>query len=283
MDTAASPPAAVVDSTDGSKIAVHDLGGHGRPLLWAHATGFHGRVWRAAAAKFPDRRNLAIDFRGYGDSTSPPPEELDWRGFGDDVTAVVEHFGIEDVQAVGHSKGGAALLMAAIAQPSAFDRLVVFEPIVFPPFDRAPGEEPDNVLAAVTRHRRERFDSYEEAIERFAAKPPLGSLRRDVLEDYVRFGFRPDGDGVVLKASRDHEARTYELGSEHPTFSHLGDIEARVLVAFSGDGDMPAQIAPQIADALRHATLRSFDDWSHFGPLEDPDTFATVVREFLDS
>lgn len=279
---ASSTPDAVIKSTDGASIAVHDLGGQGRPLLWAHATGFHGRVWRAAAAEFPDRRNLAIDFRGYGDSTSPPPEDLDWKGFGDDVIAVVDHYDLHDLQAVGHSKGGAALLMAAIARPDEFDRLVVFEPIVFPPLEDERSETSDNVLASVTKHRRERFDSYEDAIERFSAKPPLGSLRADVLADYVHFGFRPDGDGIVLKASRDHEARTYELGSSHPTFANLDQVTADVLIATGGDGGMPAQIAPLVAERLTKVTERVFAELTHFGPLEDPTGFAAVVREFLD-
>lgn len=281
MDASATPPRSVtVPSTDGVFLAVHDLGGEGRPLLWAHATGFHGRVWRSAAAHFPDRRNLALDFRGYGDSTAPPPEELDWLGFGDDVLAVIDHFDLTDVQAVGHSKGGAALLMAAVARPDAFDRLAVYEPIVFPPMDGPPGE---NHLAAVTRHRRVRFDSYEDAIERFGSKPPLGSLHPDVLDDYVRFGFRTDGDGVVLKADREHEARTYELGSTHPTFAKLPEADMPVLVMAGADGGAPAQIAPLVAAKLPRATEQVFGDLGHFGPLEDPERFAGVVREFLDA
>ena len=278
-----------VPSSAGVQLAVHDLGGpaDGRPLLLCHATGFHGRVWRALAEELPERHCLAPDFRGFGDSTPPADLDFDWRGFGDDVLAVVDHFELSDVQAVGHSKGGAALLLAELARPGTFDRLVLFEPIVFPaggeglPVLPQPGSNP---MAETARRRRDTFESFEATIERFASKRPLGSLRRDVLEDYVRHGFRPTDDGrVTLKADKEHEARTYEHSHGHGGFERLGEVTCPVLVAHGSDGDLPGLIAPMVAEALPAAELRPFPELGHFGPLEDPPAFAAVVRDFLDS
>ncbi len=273
-----------VPSTDGVELAVHELSDDrsGRPLLLCHATGFHGRVWRALADELPDRRCIALDFRGYGDSTEQIGE-LRWDGFGEDVLAVVEHLGLTDVQAVGHSKGGAALLLAEIARPATFDRMVCFEPIVFPP--RPPGMLPpgENPLATVTRRRREHFDSYEDAIDRFGSKPPLDSLRPDVLDDYVRHGFRPvETGGITLNARREHEASTYDAGPGHNAFEHLSEVACPVLVAHGGDGGFPALAAPMIADALPLGSLADMSELGHFGPLEDPVAFGDVVRGFLD-
>ena len=276
-----------VPSSAGVQVAVHDLGGDpdGRPLLLCHATGFHGMVWRAVAAELPHRRSLALDFRGFGDSSAPAGLDFDWRGFADDVLAVVDHFGLTDVQAVGHSKGGAALLLAELARPGTFDRLVLFEPIVFPSGGEGlpRPEGGGNPMAETARRRRDTFDSFEAAIERFATKRPLGALRPDVLEDYVRHGFRPTDDGrVALKADKEHEALTYEHSHGHGGFDRLGEIACPVLVAHGSDGDLPAMVAPMVAAALPGAELRPFPDLGHFGPLEDPVAFAAVVREFLD-
>lgn len=284
-----------VPSTGGVVLAVHDLGGDGPPLLACHATGFHARVWDGVAAELPGRRCLAVDFRGFGDSTAPPDGNFDWAGFGDDVLAVVDHFDLTDVQAVGHSKGGAALLLAELARPGTFDRLVCYEPIVFPasgeglaPEARPPATGPEersgggNFLAEIARHRRQTFDSFEAAIERFSAKPPLGSLRPDVLEAYVRHGFRPTDDGrIALKADRENEARTYEMGPRHGAFERLHEVRCPVLVAHGSDGDGPAVLAPLIAERLPRGEVRSFPTLGHFGPLEDPAAFAAVVRDFL--
>lgn len=275
-----------VPSSKGVELAVHELGGDGPPLLLCHATGFHARVWDGVAAEFPDRRCVALDFRGFGDSTAPTDGDFDWDGFGDDVLAVVDHLGLTGVQAIGHSKGGAALLIAELARPGTFERLVCFEPIVFPGSADdlpPPTEDGENGLAESARRRRDRFDSYEAAIERFGSRPPFGALRPDVLEAYVRHGFRPTEDGeITLKAHREHEARTYEMGSQHRTFEQLDRIDCPVLVAHGADGGLPAVIAPMIAERLPHGEVRAFPDLGHFGPLEDPVVVAAAAREFLD-
>lgn len=271
-----------VDSTDGVRLAVHELGDprpDARPVLLCHATGFHGRVWRALADALPDRRCIALDFRGFGDSTEPDGP-VDWHGFADDVLAVVDALELGPVQAVGHSKGGAAILLAEQARPGTVEAAVCFEPIVFPPFEGEPGPNP---LAEVTRHRREEFASFDEAVERFSSKPPLGSLRPDVLEDYVRFGFAEQTDGTVrLKARREHEAATYEAGPNHGGFRRLREVTCPVLVVHGGDGQAPAGIAPLIAAELPEGELLAAPERGHFGPLEDPAWFAAVVRGFLD-
>jgi len=270
-----------VESTDGVRLAVHELGDpapDARPLLLCHATGFHGRVWRALAEALPERRCIALDFRGYGDSTEPDGP-LDWHGFADDVLAVVDALGLGPVEAVGHSKGGAAILLAEQARPGTIERAVCFEPIVFPPVE---GERPPNHLAEITKKRREVFRSYEEAIANYASKPPLGALRPDVLEDYVRHGFAEQPDGTVrLKARREHEAATYETGAGHDGFRHLREVTCPVLVVHGGDEEGPAQVAPLVAAELPAGELLAAPERHHFGPLEDPAWFADVVRGFL--
>ena len=182
---------------------------------------------------------------------------------------------------MGHSKGGAAILLAEQARPGTIERAVCFEPIVFPPAEGEPGP---NHLAQITRKRREVFDSFDDAIANFASKPPLGSLRADVLEDYVRHGFVEQADGTVrLKARREHEAAAYDMGARHGGFLHLREVRCPVLVVHGGDGQAPAQIAPLVAAELPAGELRAAPERGHFGPLEDPVWFAGLVRGFLDA
>ena len=266
----------LLDSTHGARLALHDLGGEGPPVLWCHATGFHGRCYRPVADAVPGRHHWAIDFRGFGDSTEGDalPE---WARFGEDVLAVVDHLGLSGADAVGHSKGGAALLMAELARPGTFARLFCFEPIVFPSPDAMPAG--GNPLADAARRRRPWFDSAEAAIERYGAKPPLDALDPRCLERYVVDGTEVRDDGRAwLKATPAWEAATFEH-SLHDTFTRLGEVATTVVVGASGDGFGPALVAPAVAEALPHGSLRSFPDLGHFGPLEDPDGVGAAIAE----
>ena len=268
-----------VEVEPGTTLVVHELGGSGEPLLLCHATGFHGRVWAPLAHHLADRRCLAVDFRGFGDSTPPTEAVYDWQQLGDDVLAVIEALDLDGVEAVGHSMGGAALLIAALTRPGALSQLFVFEPIIMPgggPANRGP-----NPLADGARRRRSSFPSVDAAIERYREKATLGTLDPACLREYVEHGFRTLEDGTIeLKATGEHEARHYESGGAHATFDRLGEIEIPVTVAWGDDGH-PATFAPLVADALPHGAGLHMSDLGHFGPLEDPRRMATAIETAL--
>jgi pimeloyl-ACP methyl ester carboxylesterase len=279
-----------VDSTDGVRVALHDLGGHGPPLLLAHATGFCGRVWEPVAARLADRfRCWAPDLRGHGDAVLPDGHDMSWDGFAADVQAVVDHLasiGQPVGVAAGHSKGGAALLLAEEARPGTFRALYCYEPVVFPR-DVAPPDDvrpAGNPLAEGARRRRDRFANREEAVANFAAKPPLSVLHADALAAYVDHGFSEGPDGsVVLKCRPENEARTYEMGGQHRAYDHLAEVGIPVTIACGErDGDHgPGLMAPRIAARLPRGRLRLEAGLGHFGPLEDPPRVAEEIAAAL--
>lgn len=270
-----------VPSTDGVTVAVHDLGGDGPPLLLCHATGFHGRVWQPVATHLP-YRCLAPDLRGHGDSQISAELGIDWNGFGDDVLAVIDAFDLTEVFAAGHSKGGAALVLAEQARPGTFRSLYLFEPIIFPRLPSGPVSG-NNPLADAARRRRPTFASLDAAYENYASKPPLNALHPDALRAYVDHGFalRPDGS-VLLKCRPDIEAATFEMGLHHRGFERLGEVRCPVTVARGAvTGLGPASIAEPIVASLPRATLEEHPDLGHFGPLEDPATIASCIERAL--
>ena len=105
----------MIESTDGVRVALHDLGGRGRPLLFLHATGFHGRCYQQIADQLADDfRVFAPDLLGHGDSHTPDMA-LPWRGMADDVEAVLDHLALDEpVWAGGHSMGGATVMALSL-------------------------------------------------------------------------------------------------------------------------------------------------------------------------
>ncbi|MEP7204043.1 MAG: alpha/beta hydrolase [Ilumatobacteraceae bacterium] len=274
-----------VTSTDGVEVAVYDLAGRddaGAELLISHATGFHGNCYAPfAEALAPQFHSIGFDYRGHGDTPQPPHIDVDWNRYTDDVEAVALSL-TRPLPAFGHSMGGACLLMAAYRHPRMFSRLVIFEPVVFPPVE-SPGDDGPPELAGSARRRRTTFDSFDTALANFAAKPPLSAFTPAALEAYVRHGFSEGDDGQVhLKCLPELEATTYEMSRGHHAWDLLPQIEIPVLVVCGLPApDSPAQHSRAVADHLPNGTYLQLDELDHFGPMTHPEMLAELVAPAL--
>lgn len=270
-----------VASTDGVEVAGYDLGGDGPDVLCAHATGFCAGVWGPMAAGL-EGHVRAVDLRGHGRTALPPGVGMAWSGTAADVLAVVDGRGLRRPVGLGHSMGGASLLLAEAARPGTFAGLWLFEPIVFPPSFRE-GSGGPNPLVEGARRRRPTFPSAEDAVAHYASKPPLDQLRADALEAYVRHGFEelPDGS-VTLRCRPEVEAATFEMGPQHEGWDLLGRIGCPVTVVRGhADAGPPAGLAPAIVERLPHGRLEEHPELGHFGPLEDPDVMAVSANSVI--
>lgn len=272
MPTAATP--------DGVSVAYTDLGGAGPALLFAHATGFHGHVWRPVTDRLVDTfRAVIFDERGHGD-TAPAASGQSWIGFADDALAVIDAAGLDRPFGVGHSAGGAALLLAELLRPGTFAGLWLFEAIL-PPAVPAGFPSRANPLAGGARRRREVFPSKQAAYENYAGKPPFSALDPAALRAYVDHGFDDLDDGTVrLKCRGEIEASTYEMATEHGAAARLGEISCPVVLASGGRTDTPfgPDLMERLVADLPHGTTEPFADLGHFGPLQDPELVAASIR-----
>lgn len=254
-------------------------------LLVAHANGFHGACYRAfAQALDANVRVFALDFRGHGESAAPT--ELDgfaWSGMTEDASTAIDYLttlGLERIHGFGHSIGGAALIDLERRRPGTFATLFAFEPVMAP----IGAYDPDSPLTRSAEGRLRGFPSKADALMRYAARPPLGWFRADVLFDYVTNGFTDQPDGtVVLKCLPENEAEIYRRAGQTVHLDIATEIESVVIIGRSGDGGLPAQLAEPIVAKLSQGQLLDFPDITHFGPLQDPVTVAKAMREIIDS
>jgi len=275
--------ASLITSIDGVTIAMHDFGGTGSPVLLSHATGFHGHCWEPVAHALNSQHHVvALDHRGYGDAETVDPTTMTWDQYGLDALAAARHLYAqhnEPIIGIGHSMGGASLLMAAHSEPHLFKALFVFEPIVFPPPVPDAGERPGSPLPAGARKRRSRFPSFEAAIDNFAAKPPMASFNAEAREAYVRHGFKPTAEGdIELKCLPEHEARTYETGGTSGAWDSLPAITTPVWVLSGAIAPFqPSTFAITVAERIPGSTYVRWDEVGHFGPLEKPELIVQYV------
>ena len=270
-------------AVDGVDVVVHDLGGRGPLLLFAHAAGFHGRVWAPLTEHLTDRfRCVAFDARGHGESGPPLTPAFCWHELALDVLAVVEALGVERPFGVGHSSGGTALLLAEQHRPGTFAGLYCFEPVIVPA-DPPLGRDPDNWLAAAARRRRDTIASCEEAYDHYAGRPSLAGLDPAALQAYVTYGFErlPSGS-VQLKCQPEHEARIYEMATAHDCFGRLPEVRCPVMLACGGASEacLPGP-ARDIAARLPRSSTEELPGLGHLGPLQDPTTVAASIARYV--
>lgn len=277
-----------IPSSDGVDVAVHEFGGadDAPPLLLSHATGFHAHCYEAVAAPLTARfRVYALDYRGHGLTAAPDGWQVDWTRFGDDALAVGRAIAPDGgLVGVGHSMGGAALLMAAHRDPALFDHLVLFEPIAMPNDVGADVSMEDQPIVVGARRRRRSFPSHEEAIANYREKLPLSLMTPEVLRAYVEHGFRPvdAGDGadgaVELRCTPEIEAGIFMSSRENGVWDLLPEVTTPTTVV-SGfvEPEQPSARCEAIAERIPGSRFVLIPHQSHLGPFSHPDEFADLV------
>jgi pimeloyl-ACP methyl ester carboxylesterase len=192
-----------------------------------------------------------------------------------DVLTVVDGSGI----GVGHSMGGAALVMAEVTRPGTFSALVLAEPILLAPPVRR-GSYP---LAEVVRKRRRVFGSRAAARENFVSKLPFSRWGSAALDGYVAGGLVDAANGVVLGCDPDFEADVYDRSTGHGVLELVSRVSAPVVVLVGEDSDTyDVEWAGVIASAFPQGRLEVVRAGTHFIPMEQPEVVAAAVRSVVD-
>ena len=307
---------------DGVIVQTYDWGGEGPPLIFAHATGLHAHVWLPLVQRMRSSFHCyGIDARAQGDTTAPAgaqelvdqntadqevansasetqnpaPESpsrtsgFAWDNITNEYTKAMDIWklsGRGDVYGFGHSQGGFALLSAALARPGTFAHIFGFEPVIFlAPENAVVGNPMDNFMASIARKRREVFASKQEAYENYRTKLPFKMADDDVTRSYVHWGFEDLPDGSVrLKCRAAWEGELFSLSMSN-LYHRLPTLDCEVTLGL-GEFTSPAFIEsiPMQHAQMPHSSIMHFPGRSHFGPLENTDEMATVIRTtFLGS
>lgn len=274
-----------VRASDGVEIATYNFGGDGPPLMLAHATGFHGRCWLPLASELTDRFSVwAVDHRGHGDSGKDPRGGYDdWSVFVDDMLLVIAELGGDVWSGIGHSMGGAVLLMAEARRPGTFSGLCCYEPVVIPPgmLAQAPGGTGSS-MSDLARKRRAVFPSKAAARENYASKPPFATFHPAALDAYVEHGFVDCEGGVTLACAREDEASVYEGAATNDSWERLGEVRIPVTV-LGGHGsiDPVGRLVEDVARRIPRGAALRVEGVGHFGPFEAPIKVAELASGAL--
>lgn len=263
----------------------------GRPTLhWAHATGFHGRLYQSLLDDLSaDCNVVAWDMRGHGASAGAAEAStfLGWETYYRDLTALLEHLD-EPVWLAGHSIGATASVMAAARRPDKVLGLILAEPVIMDSWQsrmlwlaKLLRQSHRLSLAAGAARRRTVFDSHAAAMDNYRGRGGFKTWPEPWLEAYVRYAFVPHGDYVRLACSPDWESATF-AHTEHNPWPGIRQLRCPVIaLAAERASTFSPTAQKRLQTLLPCAEVRVLAGTTHFLPMEQTETVRNAVLQLV--
>lgn len=268
--------------TAGGRVFAVDRGparGEAPPLVLLHGLlvthhEFRGILDVLAA----DRRVIALDLPGCGESDRPAPEDADGYSLPWLAERVIEALGALGVlrcDLLAHSLGGAVAVELCTSVPQLVRRLVLVDPVVFPfelPLEGRMALLPR--LGPLLWKQLYRRSELRRHLQRVMSTPELLDERAvDVYWDRLgRDGGREAAYAMLQQMTR-----------LEPLHEKLGKVEAPTLVVW-GDRDalMPADTGERVCRMIPESRLVVVEGCGHAVPEERPEALVELVRGFVN-
>lgn len=225
-----------------------------------------------------DRRLIALDMLGHGQSEAPPdPARYSIEHCRDDILAVLQTLGVREQEAIllGYSMGGRIALYTAF---SGFFRALILEsasPGLNDASEREQRRQSDNALAErIERAGVETFINYWEKLPLFASQRSLPASVQAALRAQ-RLSNQASGLAQSL--------RGVGTGVQPALHDRLPTLHLPVLL-LAGELDIKfCQMARQMAELLPQAQMQIVQNAGHTIHLEQPESFAHLVNTFCQA
>lgn len=237
-------------------LFVDDGGQGGTPVLFVHSFAGNTGHWQEQLSHLrPQRRALAMDWRGHGQSDAPGNLDYDIASIAQDIAAVTDALALPRFVLVGHSMGGSAA--AAYA-----------------------GEHRDRLAGLVLVGTPGRSDTAQAA----AVMASLHASFEPTMEQYwasLMTQARPSTQ-ALLDVERGEVARDAALAMIEATFAFdplpsLARFHGPSLLIDTVHGDGPTALYKQ----ARQLKRKLIGGTSHWAQLDDPTAFDRMLDEFL--
>ncbi|TRD22204.1 alpha/beta fold hydrolase [Palleronia caenipelagi] len=243
----------------------YESGGDAPPLLIAHGLFGSARNWNVIAKRLSDRGPVrVVDMRNHGDS--PHLDNHDYPSMADDLAAVMD----PGWDVLGHSMGGKAAMMLALAQPDLPRRIIVAD-IAPVSYSHSQTHLIDAMRRVDLSHVRKRRD----AEAQLADHVDDPSLRSFLLQSL-------DPENQRWKLNLDALERHHDLVIGWPEVT--GQFERPALFLTGGASDyVTREMRPAIRAHFAKARFTSLPDAGHWLHAEKPRDFEATMRVFLDA
>ena len=252
-----------VQTEAGGALGYEEAGGGDAPsVVFLHGVGSDKTVWRPQLAHFGrERRSIAFDYPGYGES-EPAPEHMTRDDYAAALVSAMHALGVTRAHVCGLSLGGVvAIAMHALA-PDACVSLILADTFAEHPEGRAIY---DRSVAASENMRA----LAESRVDVLLAQPAHPAVRSEVVETMARID--PAAYRVGAKAVWLAEQRERVHAIRVPTLVLCG----------SADRITPPALSTALTRLIPGADYQEVAGAGHLSNLERPGEFNTLVDAFI--
>jgi 3-oxoadipate enol-lactonase len=238
--------------------------GHAAPLVLLHGVGSDKSVWRPQLAHFAaERRTIAFDYPGYGDS-DPAPEGTSRDDYAAAILSALRELGVGRAHVCGLSLGGVVAIAMHAAAPDSCASLILADTFAVHPDGQAIFERS---LAALEQGTLRELA--EARVDLLLAQPADPEVRSEVIKTMGRIApaaYRIGAEAVWLadQSERAHEIRV-------PT----------LVVCGAQDHVTPPALSHALQQLIPGARYEPIEGAGHLSNLERPDAFNTLVGAFI--
>ena len=257
--------------------------GSGPVLLFIHGILGSQKQWAHLVDRLDDGHRLVVpDLFGHG-SSAKPIGDYSLGAHAATLRDLLDRLGIERVTLVGHSLGGGIAMVFSYLFPERVERLVLVASgglgrEVSPLLRSATLPGAEYVLPVIASGwMRDRISSVAGLLGSVGLRPG-----RDLTE--VWDGFTSLGDADTRRAFLATTRAVIDPGGQSVNaHDYLPDAAPIPTLVVWGTKDrmIPAWHAASATSSIEHCRVVLFQGAGHFPHLDDPDRFATLVREFV--
>lgn len=282
METASS----VRLSASGFPLHALERNPAGQPaVLFLHGWLDHAHSFDWVCRELPAAwHQLALDFRGHGDSGHLPAGSLyHFSDYLADVDAAANHLSPGPVHLIGHSMGGAVAMAYAAARPEKVKSLTAIENLgPFGGAAEAAGERLGNFLSDLSKPARRRlYLNLEDAVAR--VKENNSSFSEEIARHLTRYGTRPTSGGIEFTFDPALRRRSAIVYDEAQLLSVCRSVKSPMQVIHGTEGMTfdDAEMKTRLA-ALGNPAVRAVRGGHHVH-LDSPGEVARILQGFIAS
>jgi len=250
-------------TSSGTSIGYAEAGRSDRtPIVFLHGVGSDKSVWRSQLGHFgQERRTLAFDYPGYGDS-DPAPEGTSRDDYAAVIVSALAELGITRAHICGLSLGGVVAIAIHHAAPGLCASLILADTFASHPDGQAIYER----SIAASENMRVLAEG---RVDVLLAQPADPAVRSEVIETMARI-----------------DPAAFRIGAEAVWLADQGDRADAIrvptlVVCGTEDKVTPPALSTSLTRMIPGAHYEPIEGAGHISNLERAEGFNTIVGAFI--